>query len=737
MRWRASLVIGPVLLALALALTCARPRASSDGSFPSEGRDVLRLVRETSRARRLEVDHARLAPRVLARTPEALTWTATNARLDSHPHAFAIAEVTETKTGFEVTSVLPSTPGVGYTIRAVVEGDAAVALRVENADGREWSNWESSGSAAASPVVETSNVADGRKMEIRLKGTGSVIVRELEVRESLLREPTQLVSSADYDLRAFLRQTRSAHEVRGREALLATGSSTYEWTWAPVPAPRVLDFETGLVPRDGEAIDPSTRASVTAIVDVWSGDVWREAYRAVRGGAGDDGQWTRASVDLGDARGVRLRTEGAATLAWARPVVRPKTRADRPDVVLVTLDALRASDLGAYGGAAGLSPAFDRLAQGGVVFEEARAARGQTWESLTAIAHGSRPEAVGVHDRGDRRSRGHDGIAGVFADAGYLTVRLGNALLPAEQLGEMDIDEDQARDDLAMSRLQELLETEHERPIFAWVHLSSTHYPYHLTPDFVPAGEPAELPDDLVSQVSSNGGPETEIRLLSARSDAAVREDDALVGRLLPELQREGRPGGPALVALSADHGSHRGEQGLWFTHSTVSRAVLRVPLVVSWPGHVAPRRVDRLVRLIDLGPTLLDYARLPDDGFEGRTLRPLMEGRSEPGRINVVTWNDITVVEDDRYKVVATTAGKELHWADAPGARLAIPPLSLFAWRTDGAEAHDLSREEPLVVRSLLGRARDLGTGGPREAAHDAARLLRQAGYAAQDDGL
>lgn len=474
------------------------------------------------------------------------------------------------------------------------------------------------------------------------------------------------------------------------------------------------------------------------LVETRNGGVWREAFRVERGTPADRGLWARGRAEIGDADAVRLVTRPlgdaarpTVTVAWGRPVVRPLARGNRPDVVIITIDALRADKLGAYGSKEGLSPALDQLATRAVVFDEARTSRGQTWEAMTGLAMASAPEDVGVIGRGDRVAKGSGGVAGVFADAGYLTARLGNVLLPPHQLGDMDIEEDSRKDDVAVARLEKLLEEEHERPIFAWLHLAATHYPYnHLMPAYLPVGMPEKLPYDEIMRVAAERGPPEKIREIGARADAAVRQDDALVGRLLPKLESASRAGGPALVAVAADHGSHRGEDGIWFLHSTVHRVVLRVPFFLSWAGRIQPRRVDRLVRLIDLGPTLLDYVGLPRDQLPGQSLRPLAEGRKQPSLVSVVrSTSGITVVENDRYKVIAAEPGTTLHWPES-GLTIPVRELALYEWRTDPAEAHDLADEAPLVAGEMLSQLSAPRSMISRHISPDAARLLRQAGY-------
>lgn len=730
-----------LLWTLLVALACAAPgcasRASAGAAPASAG--VMNLTRITARATRLDVDRKALVPRFAVRKPTALAWKAEHAKVVADDAKGLLAFEGEGEEAFTADAELPTTPTVDYVIRAAVTGKVSLLARVANEAGTELSEWEEAAAPEANVPVEVALrvVADGRKMQVRFAGKGKVSVVHLEVREAVHRAPTQVVSSEDRDLRASLRIDMGDAEFWAREALLATGTSAYEWPLAPANEARVIDLETAVIARHGEVEAPP--APLVLAVETRTGGAWSEVFRAERGAAGDKRTWMRGRAEIAPgADAVRLVTRpageaprGTVTVGWGRPVVRPLARGARPDVVIVTIDALRADKLGLYGSKEGLTPALDRLGARGVVFEEARTARGQTWEALTGLAMGAPPEDVGVLARGDHVARGHGGIAKAFADAGYMTARLGNVLLPPGQLGDMDVEEDSRKDEVSVARLEKLLDEEHERPVFAWLHLAATHYPYSVSAAYLPPGAPAQLGYAEVLQVAGDRGPPEKLQELVARADAGVREDDALVGRLLPKLEAPGRPGGPALVAVAADHGSHRGEDGIWFMHSTVHRVVLHVPLVIAWQGRLAPRRVDRLVRLVDLGPTLLDLVGLHDEEeITGRSLRPLVEGRSQPGLVNVVrTSNGLTVVENDRYKVVGAERGATLRWAGT-SLTVPVPELALYEWRRDPEERHDLSDEAPLVAGEMLSQLSAPRATISRHISPDAARLLRQAGY-------
>jgi choline-sulfatase len=104
---------------------------------------------------------------------------------------------------------------------------------------------------------------------------------------------------------------------------------------------------------------------------------------------------------------------------------------------------------------------------------------------------------------------------------------------------------------------------------------------------------------------------------------------DRQVGQVLGALEQAGLAEN-TLVVYTSDHGEMLGEHGAWWK-SAFYEGAERVPLIISWPGHLTPGSVPRNVSLIDIGATLLDLAGAPPlPAVAGRSLRPLLEGKGE-----------------------------------------------------------------------------------------------------------
>jgi arylsulfatase A-like enzyme len=621
--------------------------------------------------------------------------------------------------GFTATAEVISTVGVEYAVRLRVRGGEPTLV-------------VSFGGASASPAsakrygdtVElfARGVAETPRLQLQLIGRAPTALTLAEVREAMFRSPLQLTSGADRELLALTERPLESGGTRRAEGLLLTGAADYQW---PIEGegegPTLFTYEAALVPRHLEV-----GGVIEWAVSSRENGSWRTLLQERRE-VGDPAVVAgRLTLGAADALRVTARPvgEGSATLALLRPTVIPVHQAARPDVVVISIDALRPDHLGAYGDTRRLTPRLDALGRAGVVFEEARAQRGQTWESLTALGYARFPEELGVEARGQTPQRGIPSVPGRFTAAGYQTLRVGQYQLPFMQVGRFDLEEETRSDGETVRRVRALAAVPRDRPRLWFVHLMATHYPYNTG---VP-GPPMSRSD--LAQVALTRTADAIARV-RARYAQAVRAADGEVAEILDEVARSA--GAPPIVAICADHGSHQGEAGLWFLHSTVHRAALRVPLLLSAPG-LSPGRESRLVRLIDVGPTLLELAGLPSDGFGGRSLLPLVRHQRDAARENrlFVAGGDLVVVEDDEHKLVWNRGGVRQSWAEVPGLTLDLPKVALYAWRRDPEEKENLADRFPEVVQRLSARAAQPTGWEERTVDPAAARLLREAGYAA-----
>ena len=177
-----------------------------------------------------------------------------------------------------------------------------------------------------------------------------------------------------------------------------------------------------------------------------------------------------------------------------------------------------------------------------------------------------------------------------------------------------------------MSRLAEVGRI--EGPLFLWVHVSTAHYPWLVADEFNRFDPDWQGPfrrglsrADFRALLDAGPIPEPLRQHLTALYDGAILQMDQRLGKTLASLDDVGFFD-DAIVAVSADHGSHQGEHDIWFMHSTPWHAALQVPLFIVAPGQINPSVNKSRALLVDVAPTLIDLAGLPPGDFDGVSLR-------------------------------------------------------------------------------------------------------------------
>lgn len=332
---------------------------------------------------------------------------------------------------------------------------------------------------------------------------------------------------------------------------------------------------------------------------------------------------------------------------------RPRPGATHPDVVLITLDTVRA-DRTPLGGGAAIMPALTALGARGAVMTRAIAPGNVTRRSLPSLVTGVSPTRVrgktfGWALRLDPR---HVVLAERFAAAGYHTAGFfccesfwGRELHLGLDRGLAELVIDRDGDELARKTAAYLRARRDQRaPLFLWLHL---FHPHQWN------GGAAHFP-----------GPEQA----RARYDQALQRADQQLAQVLGALSPS------ALVAVTADHGEGLGEHGAPFHGTNLTQSQLHVPLIVAGPG-IAPGRHAEATGLIDLAPTLLELAgfEVPSQ-LEGRSLAALLWGQrpSGEGYAFAAMIRDRSVAEErvalvrGRWKLIRGPHGLELYDLDA-----------------------------------------------------------------------
>ena len=357
---------------------------------------------------------------------------------------------------------------------------------------------------------------------------------------------------------------------------------------------------------------------------------------------------------------MKLRTGLLLALAWhlagcaepRRPASpesepSPANPPRRDNIVVITIDTLRADALGIYGNSDGHSPRLDAWAADAVIFDRALTAVGTTFPSHATLFTGLYPKHHGVRQNTDRLDDRFTTLAEILSDAGYDTASF-VSLGPMLRRGGLHQGIDTASDGPETkgparpgSEVNEMaipwLTARGERPFFLWLHYFEPHSPYPLTPFAREqlAGYTGPLAEGASVKTFYRLGDEIpwtpeEMRAVRVLYDAQVREVDRAVGEILELLQR------PDLISkttvfVTADHGQALGEHGETGHAWGLRQPVLHVPLIARFPD-VQPRRIAHRVGLVDLVPTVLDRLSLPvPQGLDGTSLLPLLDGQPLP----------------------------------------------------------------------------------------------------------
>ncbi|MBM4392655.1 MAG: sulfatase [Deltaproteobacteria bacterium] len=374
-------------------------------------------------------------------------------------------------------------------------------------------------------------------------------------------------------------------------------------------------------------------------------------------------------------------------LACADSVARlPPGHPSQPDLVLVSIDSLRADHLGSYGNPRDVSPFLDQLAASGLRFENALASSPWTLPSHVTMLSGRGPLEHNVIED-DRRIPGDlPLVAERLRDAGYATGGFVSTIYVSSDYGfdrgfDTFVDYDltktgnlqrQVRAEKLVDDALAWLSAQPGKPAFLFVHLYDVHYPY-LPPE--PWGARYDKPGTKKSTRYKNYAyykthPLTDKQLEHQRAqyDECIRYVDDQLARLHAALERAGRKN---TWVVTADHGEEFGERGSWGHAHTLHPEVMRVPLIVSdQPPAVRQERAG----VIDVAPTLMALAGLSMDTTGLSLLGPLPSARDWPMETSRFDTAKLSLVSGLSRVEIDNDARVAYDWSRDPGERQAAP---------------------------------------------------------------
>jgi arylsulfatase A-like enzyme len=426
-------------------------------------------------------------------------------------------------------------------------------------------------------------------------------------------------------------------------------------------------------------------------------------------------QWDDRRIDLGALAGQSVRfvftarvqpragraaDEAYGVPLWGAPLVlEPRPRAGRRNVLLVSLDTLRADHVGVYGADLPTTPEIDRFAAGSTLFEQTIATYPSTPGSHMSMLTGVYPSTHGVIGPLDilppdiptlpqlLAARGYETAA--FTEDGMLVANAGFARgfdYYRENKGNTIWDAS-GQVDVTFPAGSRWLEAHRGELFFLFLHTYQVHEPYSPPPAF-----------DLFKTYVENGKtlPITEWTNVAIRDRhkyaGEVRYTDSELARVLAALAALGELD-RTVVVITSDHGEEFWEHG-WKAHDeTLYDEVLRVPLILRAPGLVpSGRRIATQVSLADLTPTLLDLLSIPaPPTMQGRSVVPLFRDPAAPELATRPAFSQLRKRAKQIELLSARTPTRKWIWRTGSGG----PPLEVYDLTTDPGEHQNLATPE------------------------------------------
>lgn len=410
------------------------------------------------------------------------------------------------------------------------------------------------------------------------------------------------------------------------------------------------------------------------------------------------------------------------------------------NVLLLSIDTLRADRLGCYGYDRPTSPFLDGLAQQGVRYENVVAQSPWTLPSHTSLLTGLLPHHHGVTSGDQRLAKSLPSLQKLLAGQGLATAAIINSRFLGERHGlsrgfdHVELLDEKPKAGLAVfERALDWLGDLGEEPYFLFLHT------YHVHSDYTPAASYRELLVDPYTGTADGSSAqlqafrrgehefdERDMQHISQLYDAELRELDDLLEDFFGELEALGLLD-ETLVIVTSDHGEEFREHGDVLHGRSMHRESLSIPMLLVGPGVPAGRRVDDLVMLVDVLPTITGRFGLPaPDACDGIDLARLWEPNDVRRWIlagadhNNAVPGLRSMLRDSRFKLMVD---------DAAGTH------ALYDLQSDPGEQYDVSTERAELAQHMLSVLRRLtseqGTSeqAPPQTAEDL-RVLQELGY-------
>ncbi len=453
-----------------------------------------------------------------------------------------------------------------------------------------------------------------------------------------------------------------------RDSIRMYPHSSFEHTVSIAPS-STLFFACGLRNTYGQKLTEPVRFQVFLKLPDSRRRIWETTYHGQTA-------WVDAVVDLSSFEGKEasfiftaeskdIDGQPEALPVFNAPIIYTKNK-EKPNIILIGADALRADHLGCYGYSRPTSPSIDRLAKRGVIFQQAFSQCSWTLPSFTSIVTGLYPFSHNVEDERDvlnpsvltiqhyMRDNGY--YSAGFTNGGYLTSWLGwdrgfDMFVQNNHLGGGNFSFSFAD---YKRQLFDFIRANRSCPMFLFLHTYDCHAYYDSAPpQYQAMFTNADYPDknnlkakrfaDYHLRQFKDSISAEDVEHIKGLYDSEIRYLDDMLGQLfslLDELELSDN----TIIILTSDHGEEFKDHGSFGHNHTLYNELIHIPLIFAGGSIPAGVTVSHMVESIDIFPTVIDLINTPplNPPIDGQSLIPLISDPHHAGFGPAVSkdWN-------------------------------------------------------------------------------------------------
>jgi arylsulfatase A-like enzyme len=401
-----------------------------------------------------------------------------------------------------------------------------------------------------------------------------------------------------------------------------------------------------------------------------------------------------------------------------------KRQRSATNVILISIDTLRADHLSCYGYQRPTSPILDKFASQGLLFEDVSTTCPWTLPAHASLLTGLYPRRNGVRARTDRLRDDVLTLAEVLREHDFITSGIVNSHWLSKTNGlDHGFEEflyvkeyaDRTKPTRVEDEARNWLSKRRDKKFFLFLHYYDVHSDYHSLPHYekqfvrpyngIVDGSTSQLLDFRYGRIPLPNQADTEH--LIDLYDAGVRQMDDGMERLFALLEEKNLLDN-TLIIVTSDHGEEFMEHGGVLHGRTYFQEVLHVPLIMRGPNLPKGRRIKNITSLLDVMPTLLAMLGIPPPpGLDGIDLQPLWQKNNAgtPKRLlfGEADWNNIVdnKIVDDIKRFIRQDHYK-FHFNRVTG------KMELYDIVNNPDENIDVSSKHTSLVKLMRSRLRD-----------------------------